>query len=186
MATAVAMAGGGQDFMVAQDARSRLWAWNVSALKLAYEHWNDSWLLEDTEAWWKRRAIIISLENHWKKYHKANNQFKTERCFNPLHLNNNMHILHTVLYTFPMVLKRRICLTITSFNLELVIPSFILVRDSEVILIPNTQVLKIRFRVTKRPSKVIQFYFWLINIYTNLEGCNAFVVFGTSFRYLFS
>ena len=81
MATAVAMAGGGQDFMVAQDARSRLWAWNVSALKLAYEHWNDSWLLEDTEAWWKRRAIIISLENHWKMYHKANNQFKAEWFF---------------------------------------------------------------------------------------------------------
>ena len=71
-----------------------------------------------------------------------------------------MHILHTVLYTFPMVLKRRICLTITSFNLELVIPSFILVRDSEVILTPNTLVLEIRFRVTKRPSKVIQFFFF--------------------------
>jgi len=35
MATAVAMAGGGQDFMVAHDARRRLWAWNISALKLA-------------------------------------------------------------------------------------------------------------------------------------------------------
>ena len=101
--------------------------------------------------------------------------------FNPLHPNISLHILHTVLCTFPMVLKRRICLTITNFNLELVIPSFILVRDSEVILTPNTLVLEIRFRVTKRPSKVIQFYFWLINIYTNLEGCNAFVVFGTSF-----
>ena len=100
--------------------------------------------------------------------------------FNPLHPNISLHILHTVLYTFPMVLKRRICLTVTSFNLEL-IPSFILVCDSEVILTPNTLVLEIRFRVTKRPSKVIQFYFWLINIYTNLEGCNAFVVFGTSF-----
>ena len=143
MATAVAMAGGGQDFMVAQDARSRLWAWNVSALKLAYEHWNDSWLLEDTEAWWKRRAIIISLENHWKMYHKANNQFKAEWFFfNPLHPNISLHILHTVLYTFPTELKRRICLTITSFNLELVIPSFILVCDSEVILLGDLSCLR--------------------------------------------
>ena len=35
--------------------------------------------------------------------------------FNPLHLNIRMHILHTVLYTFPKVLKKRICLTIKSF-----------------------------------------------------------------------
>ena len=55
--------------------------------------------------------------------------------FNPLHPNISLHILHTVLYTFPTELKRRICLTITSFNLELVIPSFILVCDSEVILL---------------------------------------------------
>ena len=34
---------------------------------------------------------------------------------NPLHPNISMHILHTVLYTFPKVLTRRICLTIKSF-----------------------------------------------------------------------
>ena len=34
---------------------------------------------------------------------------------NPLHPNISMHILHTVLYTFPMVLTRRISLTIQSF-----------------------------------------------------------------------
>ena len=33
----------------------------------------------------------------------------------PLHPNISMHILHTVLYTFPKVLTRRICLTIKSF-----------------------------------------------------------------------
>ena len=32
-----------------------------------------------------------------------------------LHPNISMHILHTVLYTFPMVLVRRICLPIKSF-----------------------------------------------------------------------
>ena len=35
--------------------------------------------------------------------------------FNPLHPNISMHILHTVLYTFPNVLTRRICLTIEKF-----------------------------------------------------------------------
>ena len=33
----------------------------------------------------------------------------------PKHPNVNMHILHTVLYTFCKVLTRRICLTIKSF-----------------------------------------------------------------------
>ena len=35
--------------------------------------------------------------------------------FNPLHPNISMHILHTVLYTFHKVLRRRICLTIRTF-----------------------------------------------------------------------
>ena len=34
---------------------------------------------------------------------------------NPLHPNISMHILHTVLYTFPNLLTGRICLTIKSF-----------------------------------------------------------------------
>ena len=34
---------------------------------------------------------------------------------NPLHPIISMHILHTVLYTFPVVLTRRICLTIKGF-----------------------------------------------------------------------
>ena len=32
--------------------------------------------------------------------------------FNPFHLNISMHILLTVLYTFPVVLTMRICFTI--------------------------------------------------------------------------
>ena len=34
---------------------------------------------------------------------------------NPLHPDISMHILHTVIYTNPKVLTRRICLTIKSF-----------------------------------------------------------------------
>ena len=45
--------------------------------------------------------------------------------FNPLHPNISMHILLTVLYTFPRVLTRRICLTVDSF-FYLVIISLIL------------------------------------------------------------
>ena len=101
------------------------------------------WTLEWQLVVGRHRSLVKTksdhhiVRNHWKKHHKANNQFKAERCFNLLHLNNNMHILYTVIYTFPKVLKRRICLTIASFNLELVIPSFILITlmcDSVVIL----------------------------------------------------
>ena len=35
---------------------------------------------------------------------------------NPLHPNISMHILHTVLYTFPEALTRRICLKICSLK----------------------------------------------------------------------
>ena len=35
--------------------------------------------------------------------------------FNSLHPNIRIYFLHTVLYTFPMALTRRICLTINSF-----------------------------------------------------------------------
>ena len=34
---------------------------------------------------------------------------------NPLHPNISMHILHTVFFTYPKVLTRRICLTIKKF-----------------------------------------------------------------------
>ena len=45
----------------------------------------------------------------WKK------KFDMKASFNPLHPNISMHILHTVLCTFPKVLRRRICLTIRTF-----------------------------------------------------------------------
>ena len=44
------------------------------------------------------------------------NQAKTDvKTNNPLHPNISMHILHSVLNTFPKVLTRRICLTIENF-----------------------------------------------------------------------
>ena len=44
--------------------------------------------------------------------------------FNPLHSNIRMHILQTVLYIFPYVLARRICLTIKRFFSWLLFPLF--------------------------------------------------------------
>ena len=53
-----------------------------------------------------------------KKKTKKNKQ-KNTRIINsppnPLHPSISMQILHTVLYTFPVVLTRRICLTIKGF-----------------------------------------------------------------------
>ena len=40
---------------------------------------------------------------------------KNIKLLNPLHPNISMHILHTVLYTFPEELKRRICLTMKRY-----------------------------------------------------------------------
>ena len=44
-------------------------------------------------------------------YHNYVNEFH----INTLHPNISLHILHTVLYTFPKELTRRICLLIKSF-----------------------------------------------------------------------
>ena len=44
--------------------------------------------------------------------------------FNPLHPNIRIHILHTVLYTFPDVVARRICLTIKRLFSWLSFPLF--------------------------------------------------------------
>ena len=44
--------------------------------------------------------------------------------FNPLHSNIRIHMLQTVLYIFPYVLARRICLTIKSFFSWLSFPLF--------------------------------------------------------------
>ena len=50
----------------------------------------------------------------------------TTTIIDPVSPNISLHILHTVLYTLPKFLTRRICLTITSFFLLMII-SFILV-----------------------------------------------------------
>ena len=49
---------------------------------------------------------------------------------NPLHPNISIHILYTLLYTFPLVLTRRICLTLTVMSFT----HTILKNDSVVIL----------------------------------------------------
>ena len=46
---------------------------------------------------------------------KPNQKLRGASSLNSLHPNISIHILHTVLYTFPKVLKRRICLLIKSF-----------------------------------------------------------------------
>ena len=54
---------------------------------------------------------------------------------NPLHPNISMHILHTILFTFPKVLTGRICLTIKSFFSWLSFLLFwTLMSDSELML----------------------------------------------------
>ena len=47
---------------------------------------------------------------------------------NPLHPNISMHILHTILNTFPYVLAGRICLTIKRFFSSLFLPLFCLIQ----------------------------------------------------------
>ena len=54
---------------------------------------------------------ILSLAN----YRRKKFLLLKSKQFNSLHPNINMHILHTVLYTFLKVLTRRICLTIAGF-----------------------------------------------------------------------
>ena len=49
-----------------------------------------------------------------KESRREMSECKYSSMINPLHPNINMHILHTVLYTFLEGLKRRICLTVKS------------------------------------------------------------------------
>ena len=69
---------------------------------------------------WKNKYFIIYCITYeeflwywmWILFFKSDSH-----CFpvNPLHPNISMHILHTVLFTSPKELTRRICLTIKSF-----------------------------------------------------------------------
>lgn len=54
--------------------------------------------------------INIAFWNHREKLHVHHWELR----INPLHLNINIHILHSALYTFFVVLTRRICLKIKS------------------------------------------------------------------------
>ena len=50
-----------------------------------------------------------------KLWKRNSQEFQLKKLVYPLHPNISRHILHAVLYTFPKVLTRRICLTIISF-----------------------------------------------------------------------
>ena len=54
------------------------------------------------------------LKNEWIPVNVRINEWKLKK-FNPIHSKIRMNTLHTVLYTFPRVLTRRICLPIKSF-----------------------------------------------------------------------
>ena len=72
----------------------------------------------------KRIASIIARRFTFTRFSNIlSTVFSAFHLFNPLHPNISMYILHTVLYTFPKVLTRRIYLTIKSS----MIISFILV-----------------------------------------------------------
>ena len=57
-------------------------------------------------------AVVLTcgLQNHIFYYTP-----EVELALNLLHLNISMHILHNVVYRFPTILMRRICLSIQSF-----------------------------------------------------------------------
>ena len=52
------------------------------------------------------------LGSNWQEMHKNH--------INPLRPNISIQILHTLLYTFPLVLTRRICLTIKASQLVII------------------------------------------------------------------
>ena len=98
------------------------WKWNVLIW------WNigisgvfRDWTKKKTEQVWFKMVKIYreNVDGKPEMYQITLeiSRYKTENPFivNPWHLSVSIHILHTVLYTFPWVLTRRICLTIRSF-----------------------------------------------------------------------
>ena len=73
-----------------------------------------------------KKAPLTMLKNE-KKKKKTFKDRKEINCtlFPFLYPNISMHILHTVLYTFPKVLTRRICLTIKCFFTWWSLPFFL-------------------------------------------------------------
>ena len=61
------------------------------------------------------KVVVVSSNFNDKPLIQVGNHFDSVVVFNPLYPNISMHILHTVLYTFPKVLVRRICITIKWF-----------------------------------------------------------------------
>ena len=76
---------------------------------------------------WREKFTIKS----WELEQHAHNGRRN--AFIPLHPNISKHILHTVLYTFPKVLTRRICLPIKIFFSDWPSPFMTLMCDTRVI-----------------------------------------------------
>ena len=61
---------------------------------------------------WKKVTTLFSSAYKGHFFNVLVYQTGIKFLVNPLHPNISLHILYTVLYTFPKVLTRRICLTI--------------------------------------------------------------------------
>ena len=62
-----------------------------------------------------KKGTIWNLRSHRKLYLNVQKENKANVYVDPFHPSINEHILHTVLYTFPKMLTRRICLKVKSF-----------------------------------------------------------------------
>ena len=93
MATALAIAGGGQDFIVAQEERRRLCAWSTSALKLVYLHWKENWWFDDTEAYKQVEMIKRSVTLVWTLLSCTENHTVTQQQQTHLECGNAFMIL---------------------------------------------------------------------------------------------
>ena len=73
----------------------------------------------------KLKCNCTNAHKKWTKKEYLNPQSNYDYLYlNSLHPNISMHFLHTVLYTFPNALARRICLTIKNFFSCLSLPLF--------------------------------------------------------------
>ena len=99
--------------------RSKWWwkSWKQARLPLLELFKAQQWKLTEIEELYSYLALnifwVISLS--FLSLYSVSSLENLQHPLSPIHPNINMHILHTVLYTFLKVLMRRICLTIKSF-----------------------------------------------------------------------
>ena len=85
--------------------------WYKECSILTFDFWNSFWCSKPTFHYWACRNYGFKLCNHPPNCKHYNIESFSS---NPLHPNISMHILHTVLLTFPKMPTWRICLTIKS------------------------------------------------------------------------